>query len=167
MWGRDMKKSVIDFLSKASSDLALGDKIREINEKYPDKEENGAKLVALAKEYGFDLDASDFEEDNISELDEAELEGVAGGRIKEMSDLDGTIRKRSDCACFAGGGGSSDSYQKTCACVLAGAGEFTKKGKDAVKSHKIYAAEGSSSGAPVAMWCAVLGSSSFETQADY
>ena len=43
------------------------------------------------------------------ELEEEELDKVAGGGI---------------CYCVLGGGGDASDFDKTCACVLVGAGEF-------------------------------------------
>lgn len=70
------------------------------------------ELVALAKELGFELTEDDFVQK--SELDEDELEAVAGGWMQ--------------CACVIGGGGKADENGKACACVAGGGGE-SRKGK--------------------------------------
>lgn len=97
------------------------DKIAEINEKYPDRDENVAQIIALAKEAGFELTEEDV---NIPEdVSVDELNSVAGGRI--IDDYG-----HSSCRCYVGGGGTADEWQKTCACVGYGMGLFTEKGKE-------------------------------------
>lgn len=49
------------------------------------------------------------------ELTEEELEGLSAGRIKENG--------KTDCFCSAGGGGTADERQKSCACVAYGSGK--------------------------------------------
>ena len=67
------------------------------------------ELLALAKELGVTLTEADLAKPAVQELDDDELDAVAGG-----SDV--------SCACAMGGGGTKDSNDKTCACVLAGVG---------------------------------------------
>lgn len=64
-------------------------------------------LIAMAKDMGIELEASDFEQNN--EISDDDLDAVTGG-----SDV--------SCACAMGGGGTKDVNDKTCACVLAGVG---------------------------------------------
>ena len=74
------------------------------------------ELLALAKELGLELTAEDLEKPAMQELNDDDLDAVAGG-----SDV--------SCACAMGGGGTKDSNDKTCACVLAGAG-YSKDGRE-------------------------------------
>lgn len=67
------------------------------------------ELLELAKELGLELTAADLEKPAAQELDDDDLDTVAGG-----SDV--------SCACAMGGGGTADVNDKTCACVLAGVG---------------------------------------------
>ena len=72
---------------------------------------NGAtkeEMIAMAKELGIELTEADFEQKS-TELNDAELEAVAGGDV---------------CVCVAGGGGTSTEDEKTCACVMGGGGEW-------------------------------------------
>ena len=62
------------------------------------------------------LTAEDLEKPAAEELDDDDLDTVAGG-----SDV--------SCACAMGGGGTKDSNDKTCACVLAGVGYDDTKGE--------------------------------------
>ena len=66
------------------------------------------ELLALAKELGLALTEADLTQPT-QELDDDDLDAVAGG-----SDV--------SCVCAMGGGGTEDSNDKTCACVLAGVG---------------------------------------------
>ena len=99
-----MNENLKIFLEAVSKDEALSAKVSA--------EKDANALVALAKDMGFELTASDFERS--CELDDDELDDVSGG-----SDV--------SCACAMGGGGTKDSNDKTCACVLAGGG-YSKNG---------------------------------------
>jgi len=69
-------------------------------------------MIAMAKALGIELTEADFAQK--SELDEAELEAVAGGQ---------------KCGCAVNGGGIANSiYGKSCICVLGGGGEYSKEG---------------------------------------
>ena len=98
-----MSENLKKFLEAASKDEALAAKIGS--------EKDAAVLIGLAKELGIELTAADFDESH--ELSDDDLDAVAGG-----SDV--------SCVCAMGGGGESDNDDKTCACVLAGAG-YDKK----------------------------------------
>ena len=74
------------------------------------------ELLALAKEMGLALTEADLEKPLTQELDDDDLDTVAGG-----SDV--------SCACAMGGGGTKDTNDKTCACVLAGVG-YEKDGSE-------------------------------------
>ena len=65
------------------------------------------EMIAMAKTLGVELTEADFEQ-KAAELDDDELDAVAGG---------GT------CACVMGGGGTADNNDKTCVCVAFGEGE--------------------------------------------
>ena len=65
------------------------------------------ELIALARELGIELIDADLEKPAMQELSADDLDPVAGG---------------GDVSCAMGGGGTKDSNDKTCACVLAGAG---------------------------------------------
>ena len=69
------------------------------------------ELIALANELGVKLTDADLN-CSAQELDDDDLDAVAGG---------------SECVCAMGGGGTKDSNDKTCACVLAGLG-YDKSG---------------------------------------
>lgn len=102
-----MTENLKKFLEKVSEDKALAEKVG--NEADPQK------LIALAKELGFELTEADLEK-KAEEIDDDDLDTVAGG---------GDV----SCACAMGGGGTKDSNDKTCACVLAGAG-YSKQGRE-------------------------------------
>lgn len=69
-------------------------------------------LIAMAKALGIELTEADF--DQKTELDDDELEAVAGG---------------SWCVCAVGGSGTKSSdYGKSCTCILDGGGEYSQKG---------------------------------------
>lgn len=147
-----MNESVKKILEELSGSKEFVEKLKEINEKYPDKEENARALAELAKEIGIEVSAEDilnsFNSLNTEELSEAELEQVGGGYMTRS--YDSYLHKEvysTDCACIGAGSGSSDEYQKKCVCVLGGAGELTKKGKTEFNN------------GDVAMWCALAGAS--------
>lgn len=102
-----MSENLKKFLETVSKNEELSAKVSSIG-----KEE----LLALAKEMGVELTAEDLEKPAAEELDDDDLDTVAGG-----SDV--------SCACAMGGGGTKDSNDKTCACVLAGVGYDDTKGE--------------------------------------
>lgn len=102
-----MTENLKKFLEKVSEDKALAEKVGA--------EKDPAALIALARELGVELTEADFARP-VEELNEAELDTVAGG---------GDV----SCACAMGGGGTKDGNDKTCACVLAGAG-YSKRGTE-------------------------------------
>jgi len=103
--GRTMTENMRKFLEAVSQNEEMTAKVGAMG-----KEE----LIALAKELGIELTEADLEKPAVQELDDDDLDTVAGG-----SDV--------SCACAMGGGGTKDSNDKTCACVLAGAG-YSKNG---------------------------------------
>lgn len=74
------------------------------------------ELIALSRELGIEITESDLSKPAKEELDDDELDAVAGG-----ADV--------SCACAMGGGGTKDSNDKTCACVIAGGG-YTTSGRE-------------------------------------
>ena len=94
----NMKK----FLEAVSKDEALTAKIGAMGME---------EILALAKDLGLELTEADLAKPAVQELRDDELDTVAGG---------GDV----SCAC-AMGGGTKDNNDKTCACVLAGAGYST------------------------------------------
>lgn len=74
------------------------------------------EVLALAREMGVELTEADLEKPAVQELDEDELDAVAGG-------IDVS------CACAMGGGGTKDNNDKTCACVIAGGG-YARNGRE-------------------------------------
>lgn len=102
-----MSENLKKFFEKVSADEELAAKVSA--------EADVAKLIALAKELGFELTEADFKKP-VEEISDDELDNVAGG---------GDV----SCACAMGGGGTKDSNDKTCACVLAGAG-YSKSGRE-------------------------------------
>ena len=102
-----MTENMQRFLEAVSRDEALTAKIGAMG-----KDE----LLALAKALGIPLTDADLEKPAVQELDDDDLDTVAGG-----SDV--------SCACAMGGSGTKDENDKTCACVMAGAG-YSKNGID-------------------------------------
>ena len=102
-----MSENLKKFLESISDNAELMAKVGQ--------ESDPAKLIALAKENGFELTEADFKRP-VEEVNDDELDAVAGG---------GDV----SCACAMGGGGTKDSNDKTCACVLAGAG-YSKSGRE-------------------------------------
>ena len=98
-----MTENMKKFLEKVSENEELIEKVNAAGKE---------TLINMAKELGIELTDADFEKPSV-ELSDDELDAVAGGR--DIS-----------CACAMGGGGTKDSNDKTCACVLAGAG-YDKK----------------------------------------
>lgn len=93
-----MTENMRRFLEVFSANRELADKVNKA-----DKEE----LIAIAKGLGFELSDADFIKPAVQEMDDDELDAVAGGGA---------------CVCALGGGGTADNYHKTCACVAAGVG---------------------------------------------
>ena len=100
-----MTENMQKFLELVSKDEALVAKIGAMG-----KDE----LIVLAKELGVALTDADLNKPAVQELDDDDLDTVAGG-----SDV--------SCACAMGGGGTKDTNDKTCACVLAGVGYDVNK----------------------------------------
>ncbi len=103
-----MNEKVKDFLKFASENEEVTNKFELLKDE-ADKNKVIDGTIALAKEYGYELSTDDFIQ---AELDEDELDGVAGGF--------------KSCYCAIGGGGGSDADGNTCACVVGGYG--TRKG---------------------------------------
>ena len=103
-----MTENMQKFLEAVSRDEALTAKVGAMG-----KDE----LLALAKALGIPLTDADLDKPAVQELDDDDLDTVAGG--------DGKV----SCACAMGGGGTKDENDKTCACVMAGAG-YSKNGID-------------------------------------
>ncbi len=101
-----MSENLRKFYETVSKDEELVEKVGKVTDVNV--------LIAMSKDMGIELSASDFEKS--CELDDDELEDVSGG---------GDV----SCACAMGGGGTKDSNDKTCACVLAGAG-YSKNGRE-------------------------------------
>jgi len=81
---------------------------RELTEKVNTASMEG--LISIARELDIDLSSADFEKNDAQPLKDDELNAVAGG---------------GDCYCAVGGGGTSDTHDKTCACVMGGGGEYS------------------------------------------
>lgn len=129
-----MNEKLKKLCEEISNSEELANKLKEINEKYPNKADNAKALVELAKEAGIEITeaellAPESSEPAYGELSDDELEQVSGGRISYNGGGNGYRTAKSDCFCVVGGGGKSDSLQKTCACVLGGGGEMTSEGK--------------------------------------
>ena len=92
----NMKK----FLELASGDTELVERLNGM-----DKD----AIIAAAQQRGIALTEADFAADTGAELNEDELDAVAGG---------------GKCACILGGGGKADDNCNKCSCVLDGAGKF-------------------------------------------
>lgn len=152
-----MKESLKKFMEVVSSNSSSVTKLQEINEKYTEAESNKSEIIKFADTLGIKLTDADFVNDEESEISDDELEAVSGGTSihYKCPNSATTGIMASDCFCAVGGGGTGDEYQKTCACIIAGAGEFTGAGLEKVKSGEYKNA--GSSGAPVAVWCALSG----------
>ena len=92
-----MTENMKKFLEAVSQNEELQEKLNGMS-----KED----ILAAAKALGIDLTEADFAQNG--EMDDDELDAVAGG---------------GDCVCVVGGGGTADSNDKTCACVAGGWGE--------------------------------------------
>ncbi len=89
-----------ELYAKVAADVSLQEKFADIirNAEAAGKEETGAKIVAFAKDLGYDVTPEDvkrfFADQNSSgELDDADLEMVAGGKQSPGQWLDNTIGK--------------------------------------------------------------------------
>ena len=89
----NMKK----FLELASGDAELVERLNGM-----DKD----AIIAAAQQRGIALTEADFAADTGAELNEDELDAVAGG---------------GKCACVLGGGGKADDNCNKCSCILDGA----------------------------------------------
>ena len=94
-----MTENMKKFLETMSQNAEQAKKISEL-----DKD----GLIAAAKELGIELTEADFVQPS-GELNDDELEAVAGGKA---------------CYCVVGGGGTKSGVDDTCACAGAGAGFF-------------------------------------------
>ena len=79
-----------------------------------------AAVIKVAAKHGFTLTEEDFKAEAMEELDEDELEAVAGGAC-HCPVVGGGTGNGKQCACVVGGKGESDSG-RLCVCVLAGIG---------------------------------------------
>ena len=95
-----MTENLKKFLEMVSKDETLSAKVGTMGKK---------ELLALAKELGLKLTEADLAKLAVQELDDDDLDTVAGG-------------SNVSCACAMGGGGTKDANDKTCACVAAGIG---------------------------------------------
>lgn len=101
-----MTDNMLKFLQAVSKDDAMYAKFGTATQE---------EMIAMAAEMGIALTAADFEKK--AELDEDELDAVAGGK---------------ECVCVLGGGGGGEGGgrwdSKVCACVLGGGGETGEGG---------------------------------------
>jgi len=102
-----MSDNMMKFLTAVSRDSELTAKVGNMGME---------ELLALAKELGLELTEADLTRPAVQELNDDELDAVAGG--VDVS-----------CACAMGGGGTKDNNDKACACVICGGG-FTKSGRE-------------------------------------
>ena len=65
----------------------------------------------------------DFIENPKKELDEDELEAIAGGECYCVGAGGGGVKDYYGCACVGGGYGGGKEYGKACGCVLMGFGD--------------------------------------------
>lgn len=102
-----MTENMKKFLEAVSRDAELTAKVGSMGMK---------ELLALAGELGLELTEADFTKPAVQDLNDDELDVVAGGVAVS-------------CACAMGGGGTKDNNDRTCACVIAGGG-YTKSGRE-------------------------------------
>jgi len=133
--------NVQKFYEALANDKALQDKAQKLNEKYggknPPEEEMLAETIRFAKAEGYSFTEAELEDhmkakksELSGEIDESELETVAGGKriLPCPKELTG------GCVCaFAGGGGGRHSGGIAWGCGCAGYGQ----GGDAVDWHWI------------------------------
>lgn len=79
-----------------------------------------AAVIKIAAKHGFTLTEEDFKAADMNEMNEDELEAVAGGDCYCPVGGSGTGNGK-QCVCVVGGKGESDSGT-LCICVLAGGG---------------------------------------------
>jgi len=98
-----------ELYAKVAADSALQEKFGKIVEEADDEAAFGEKLIAFAKEQGFDVTLSDIKEffKSLAEpakgqLSEEDLDSVAGGKIGFGDPNLSAIVKQ---VCFGGGGG--------------------------------------------------------------
>lgn len=118
----DNYKKVLELIGNNEE---LKNKIMEIEKEASSIEEIIDKVNPLISEFGLSLSVNDVDMSaGKTEISADELENASGGMMWEINGLLTT-----DCFCMVGGGGTSDEYQNTCACVLAGFGTLTELGK--------------------------------------
>ena len=100
-----MTENLKKFLEMVSKDETLSAKVGTMGKK---------ELLALAKKLGLELTEADLATLAVQELDDDDLDTVAGG-------------SNVSCACAMGGGGTKDVNDRTCACVAAGIGYDVNK----------------------------------------
>ena len=79
-----------------------------------------AAVIKIAAKHGFTLTEEDFKADDMNEMNEDELEAVAGGVCFCLVGGGGTGNGK-QCGCVVGGKGESDSG-RLCVCALDGYG---------------------------------------------
>ena len=119
-----MSNNMKKFLELVSKDENLKQKMLACNDMEPEKAIQAG--IALAKELGIELSEADFaEEKSCGELNDDELDAVAGGGCNCPSSGDGggtTNGNTYNCICGLGGaGGTGDNYN--CLCHFGGYGE--------------------------------------------
>ena len=77
-------------------------------------------VIKVAAKHGFTLTEEDFKAEAMEELDEDELEAVAGGCC--CAGIGGGTGSGKQCVCVLGGKGENDSG-RLCVCALAGVGD--------------------------------------------
>ena len=75
------------------------------------------EILALAKELGIELTEADLQKLAVQELDDDDLDTVAGGGTKDNNDK--------TCACVLAGAGYSTNGRERCVCGFAGYGYDT------------------------------------------
>lgn len=104
-----MTEQMEKFLEKLGDDEEAKNKLKELDA--DDRDACITGTIEIAKGMGFELVRNDFEQEEVSELDEDELSAVAGGATA--------------CACaVAGAGASGDGLYGGCGCAMGGAGNF-------------------------------------------
>lgn len=73
-----MNENIKGFMEFVSTNEDICNRIKDVNELYPDLDENMGKLIEIATEYGFDITMNDFYEKKQSLSDE-ELSNIVGG----------------------------------------------------------------------------------------
>lgn len=118
-------KELQKFYEKMRENEALQNEIEALNKEFEYEvvqsmkmqKKAAERLVELAKKYEIKLTVEDFLNQNTGQLNDHDLDAVAGG---------------GSCYCVVGGGGTAGQNNKgideTCACVLAGFGEGCSNG---------------------------------------